>query len=46
MFVQMFNDGIPKLLEPFRSFSEGKLTTKASTMCGLQERAGGIDKSA
>ena len=46
MLVQMFNDGIPKLLEPFRRFSEGKLTTKANTVCGLQECAGGIDKSA
>ncbi len=46
MFVQMFNDSIPKLLEPFRSFPEGKLTTKPSAMCGLQECAGSIDKSA
>ena len=46
MFVQMFNDGFPELLEAFRSCSEGKLATKASTMRRLQERAGSINKSA
>ena len=46
MFAQMFNDGLPELLQAFRNFPEGKLATKASTIRGLQERAGSINKSA